>query len=138
MGELVVFDPALGRSEEKGVVQRIPGFGQKVEPIIRDGLVDGSWPRFLHPYPLSEKYFLVSCKPTPNANWGIYLVDTFDNFVLLAEQPGYAMLEPVPLRKTATPPVIPDRVDLATRQGGGAYFRHLCRRGHARRSARAP
>ena len=38
MGELVVFDPALGRFEEQGVVQRIPGFGQKVEPIIRDRL----------------------------------------------------------------------------------------------------
>ncbi|MGA2254908.1 MAG: SUMF1/EgtB/PvdO family nonheme iron enzyme [Thermoguttaceae bacterium] len=44
--------------------------------------------------------------------WGIYLVDTFDNFVLLKEEPGYAMLEPVPLRKTVTPPAIPDRVDL--------------------------
>ncbi len=116
MGELVVFDPALGRFEEKGAVQRIPGFGQKIEPIIRDGLVEGSWPKFLHPYPLSEKYFLVSCKPTPSSHWGIYLVDTFDNFVLLTEEPGYAMLEPVPLRKTAAPPVIPDRVDLATDQ----------------------
>ena len=114
MGELVVFDPALGRFEEQGAVQRIPGFGQKVDPIIRDGLVEGSWPKFLHPYPLSEKYFLVSCKPTPSADWGIYLVDAFDNRVLLVEEPGYAMLEPLPLRKTATPPVIPDRVDLKT------------------------
>jgi len=112
MGELVVFDPALGRFEEKGAVQRIPGFGLKIEPIIRDGLVEDSWPKFLHPFPLSEKYFLVSCKPTPSANWGIYLVDTFDNFVLLKEEPGYAMLEPVPFRRTVAPPVIPDRVDL--------------------------
>jgi len=112
MGELIVFDPSLGRFEEKGVVQRIPGFGQKVEPIIRDGLVEDSWPKFLHPYPLSEKHFLVSCKPAPSAPWGIYLIDTFDNFVLLKEEPGYAMLEPVPLRKTVVPPVVPDRVDL--------------------------
>ena len=112
MGELVVFDPALGRGEEKGAVQRIPGFGKKVEAVIRDGLVEGSWPKFLHPYPLGEKHFLVSCKPTPSAAWGIYLVDTFDNFVLLAEEPGYALLEPLPLRKTAVPPVIPDRVNL--------------------------
>jgi formylglycine-generating enzyme required for sulfatase activity len=116
MGELVIFDPAKGRFEEQGAIQRIPGFEKKVEPIIRDGLVEDSWPRFLHPYPLSEKYFLVSCKPTPNAPWGIYLVDTFDNFVLLADEPGYAMLEPVPLRKTATPPVIPDRVNLTSDQ----------------------
>ncbi len=63
MGELIVFDPAKGRFEADGAVQRIPGNGQEVKPTIADGLVDGSWPKFLHPYPLSDKYFLVSCKP---------------------------------------------------------------------------
>ena len=111
MGELVLFDPAAGRHEAQGAVQRIPGRGKKVEPIIRDTLVDGSWPRFLHPYPLSEKHFLVSCQPTPQSNWGLYLVDTFDNMVLIHEEPGYAMLEPLPLRPTPRPPVIPDKVD---------------------------
>ncbi len=109
MGELIVFDPAEGRHEVSGVVQRIPGYGKKVEPIIRDRLVNGSWPRFLHPYPLSEKYYLVSCKPTPRSHWGIYLVDVFDNMLLLHEEPGYALLEPVPFRKTPRPPVIPDK-----------------------------
>ena len=52
MGELVVFDPALGRHEAGGAVQRIPGRGQRVAPTIRDALVDDSWPKFLHPYPL--------------------------------------------------------------------------------------
>ena len=92
MGELVLFDPAQGRREADGVVQRIPGHGQKVEPVIADGLVEGSWPKFLHPYPLSDKYFLVSCKPTPQSEWGIYLVDVFDNLVLLREEPGYALV----------------------------------------------
>ena len=121
MGELVIFDPALGRRENEGAVQRIPGYGRKVEAIITDGLVEGSWPKFLHPFPLSEKYVLVSCKPTPQAPWGIYLVDVFDNFVRLAEQPGYALFEPVPVRKTATPPVIPDQVDLK-RQDAVVYL----------------
>ena len=115
MGELVVFDPALGRHEAGGAVQRIPGRGQRVEPIIRDTLVDDSWPKFLHPYPLSQKQFLVACQPTPQSVWGIYLVDTFDNMVLLAEEPGYAQFEPVPLRSTQSPPVIPDQVDLNRR-----------------------
>ncbi len=70
MGELVIFDPAKGRHEADGAVQRIPGYGKRVEPIIRDRLVDGSWPKFLHPYPLSDKYFLVSCQPTPNVAVG--------------------------------------------------------------------
>ncbi|MCX6930029.1 MAG: hypothetical protein NT154_43470, partial [Verrucomicrobia bacterium] len=113
MGELVVFDPAKGRFEADGVVQRIPGNRQKVEPIIRDGLVEGSWPKFLHPMPLSEKYFLVSSQPTPQSKWGIYLVDTFDNMTLIKEEAGYVLFEPIPLHKTTRPPVIPDRIDLA-------------------------
>jgi formylglycine-generating enzyme required for sulfatase activity len=110
-GELVVFDPALGRQEADGVVQRIPGYGKEVEPVILDGLITASWPRFLHPYPLDEHYFIVSCKPTKGASWGVYLVDTFDNFVLLHQEPGWAMLEPTPLRATERPPVVPDSVD---------------------------
>jgi len=113
MGELVIFDPARGRHEATGAVQRIPGYGKRVEPILQDGLVARSWPRFLHPYPLSDRYYLVSCKPTRESLWGVYLVDGFDNFVLLREEPGYAMLEPIPLRKTRTPPVIADKVDLS-------------------------
>jgi len=112
MGELVIFDPELGRREADGVVQRIPGYGKKVEPVIADNLVDNSWPKFLHPYPLSVKYFLVSAKPTPQSLWGIYLVDVFDNMLLLAEQPGQVLFEPVVVRKTPRPPVIPTKVDL--------------------------
>ena len=92
MGELVIFDPALGRREAEPAVQRIPGYGKKVEAVIRDGLTINSWPKFLHPYPLSQRYFLVACKPTPQALWGIYLVDIFDNFVLIHEVPSYACL----------------------------------------------
>jgi formylglycine-generating enzyme required for sulfatase activity len=112
VGELVVFDPALGRTSTEGVVQRIPGYGQKIQPIIEDKLTLDSWPKFLHPWPLSEKYFLVSCKPQPNDLWGIYLVDIFDNIVLVKEVEDYALLEPIPLRKIWRPPVIVDRVDL--------------------------
>ncbi|NLX97315.1 MAG: hypothetical protein GXY83_14180, partial [Rhodopirellula sp.] len=117
MGELVVFDPALGRREAEGAIQRIPGRGRKVEAKIEDNLVDGSWPKFLHPFPLSEKYFLVAAQPTAESNWGIYLVDTFDNMVLIKEEPGYALLEPIPLRKTKRPPILPDRVNLASDEG---------------------
>ena len=113
MGELVVFDPAAGRREDTGAVQRIPGHGKKVEMLIRDGLTRDSWPKFLHPYPLSENHFLVSCKPSPQAPWGLYLVDTFDNFVLLKEDPAHALFEPIPLRATTPPQLIPDKVNLA-------------------------
>ena len=112
MGELVLFDAARGRYEADGAVQRIPGFGKKIEPVIRDGLTGGSWPKFLHPYPLSDKYFLVSCKPTPGSRWGLYLVDVFDNMTLIKESDTHALLEPLPLRATPRPPVIAPKVDL--------------------------
>ncbi len=112
MGELVLFDPAQGRQEADGAVQRIPERDKPVKPILVDGLVRGSWPKFLHPYPLSEKYLIVSAKPAPQSRWGVYLVDTFDNMTLIKEVPGYALLEPLPLRATPRPPVIADKVDL--------------------------
>ncbi len=111
MGELVVFDPSKGRKEADGVVQRIPGYGQKVEPIIEDQLVDNSWPKFLFPAPLDENYYLVSCQMDSQSPWGLYLVDTFDNLLLLREEPGYFLLEPTPVVKRPTPPVLAPRVD---------------------------
>ena len=112
MGELVLFDLTSGRQENSGAVQRIPGYGKPVEDKIQDQLASDSWPKSLHPLPIADKYFLVASQPRNNANWGIYLVDVFDNRVLLREEPGYAFLEPIPLKKTPTPPIIPDKVKL--------------------------
>ncbi len=111
MGELVLFDAARGHHEADGAIQRIPGRGLPVEPLIEDQLVDNSWPKFLHPYPLNDKYFLVAAQPTVHSRWGIYLADVFDNLVLLAESDDYALFEPIPLRPTARPPILPDQVD---------------------------
>ena len=111
MGELVIFDPAKGRREAAGAVQRIPGHGEVVEAVVRDRLVDESWPRFLHPWPLNEHYFIVSCQPKPEALWGLYLVDRFDNMLLLREEAGQALLEPTPLMRREAPPALPDRID---------------------------
>lgn len=110
MGELVLFDTARGHQEADGALQRIPGYGKRVKPILRDELVKTSWPKFLHPWPLSDKYFLVSAQPSAASNWGIYLVDIFDNMLLLKESPGDAMFEPIPLRPTKQPPSLPSRV----------------------------
>ncbi len=129
MGEMILLDPAKGRHEASGAIQRIPGYGKKVEPIIRDQLVNASWPKMLHPFPLGDhetgegagKYFLVSCKPTPSDEWAIYLVDIFDNMLLLKEVPGYALFEPVPVQKVPTPRIVPEKVDL-TRDDAVVYL----------------
>jgi len=123
IGETVVFDPAAGQGIA-GVVQRVPGYGQAVVPAIEDKLTLASWPKTVHPLPLSEKYFLVSAKPRPDDLWGIYLMDVFDNLLLLMEVEGQALVEPIPLRATRRPPVLVDRVD-PTRQDALVYLQDV-------------
>lgn len=110
-GRLLILDPTTGRKDGEGIVQEIPGRGKRVDPIVRDRLVDGVWPQFLMPSPLNEKYVLVSCKPSANALWGIYLVDVFDNMTLVCELEDCALLDPIPIMKSPRPPCIPDRID---------------------------
>jgi formylglycine-generating enzyme required for sulfatase activity/Tol biopolymer transport system component len=121
MGRLVLLDISRGWHDANGIVREIPRRGQHIKIEIRDNLVDNDWPKFLHPYPLSDKYFLVSCWMDRKSQWGIYLADVFDNLVLIREEPGYALLEPIPLKKTFRPSVIPDRVD-PTRNDATVYL----------------
>ena len=111
-GRLLILDPSKGRHEADGVVAEIPHRGRKVEPIIRDRLPDGVWPMFMNPYPLSDKYFLVSMKASPDALWGLYLVDVFNNMTLLYEAEGEAVIEVIPFKSQEKPQIIPDRIDL--------------------------
>ncbi len=111
VGDLVIFDPMKGRKEASGAVQRIPGWGKKVEPIACDLPIAQNWPKFLHPFPVSETTFLTSCKRSASAPWEICLVDVFDNIVPIVSEPGVAALEPIPLRETERQPILPDRVD---------------------------
>ena len=123
MGELVLFDVQQGRKETQGAVERICGYPKKVESrtdpkyhstLWGDNIADESWPKYLHPFPLSEDYYLVAAQPDRNALWGLYLVDRFDNMYLLAENENFACFEPTPWRETERPPVIQDRVDLSS------------------------
>lgn len=100
MGELFLIDPARGVSGRSGMVQKIPGYGKDFSTPILDHATATSWPKFAYPWPLSGKYFLVSMKPSPEAEFGIYLVDVWDNLVLIHETKDYALLEPVPLQPT--------------------------------------
>ncbi len=122
MGEMHILDPALGTQEADGSVQQIPGYGKKVEPIIRDNLVGSSWPKFITPYPLGTgpqadgagTYFLATVKRQDKAPWQLCLVDIFDNITPILEG-DYAM--PVPVLARSKPPVIPSAVDVAKKTG---------------------
>ncbi len=113
-GELFLFDAAKGQHETSGVLQRIAPALATPSTLgeIKDHLVDASWPKFLHPYPISEQAYLVSCQMSPRSTWGIYLVDKFNNLTLIANDTKQAIFEPVPFKQRPVPPVIPDKVDL--------------------------
>ncbi len=121
MGQLVVVDINRGWHEAEGLCTRISGKGDPIRPVVKDRLVDEDLPKFLTPFPLSDKYFLVSCQREPGGPWGIYLADVFDNLLLIKEVPGFSLFEPVPVKRRPRPHVIPDTVDLK-RRGGVVYL----------------
>jgi len=116
VGELLLLDPARGRHEAAGAVQRIPGYGKPVPPIIRDNLVGESWPKFASPWPLAEpgtnrgagRYFLASVQRDSLSSWDLCLVDVFDNITPILAG-GY--VTPIPLRPRPMPPVVPSQLD---------------------------
>jgi formylglycine-generating enzyme required for sulfatase activity len=113
MGKMILFDTALGQHETEGVVQVIPRPDETIEPIFVDRLYNNTEDTTLFPYPLSDKYFLVTMKPKQNSLFGVYLVDIFGNATLLYEEEDHILIDPMPLASRECPPTIPDRIDLA-------------------------
>ena len=109
-GRLILFDPSMGRKETKGMIQEMPFSKREIIPLIKDELVNGVWPQFIKPYPIDDKYFLVTAKLTPESLWGIYLIDIYDNMTLVAEYEGEGLINPIIVNKRPTPPIIPDRI----------------------------
>jgi hypothetical protein len=68
-------------------------------------------PFYSDPYPLSDKFFLVSCNPDQRYNdqaaYGIHLLDAFGNRVPIYDDPEISCWQPMPLRPRPTPPVLP-------------------------------
>ena len=136
-GRLMLIDPALGRNypfkykpEDKiwgdpgskinihpevlpkeitGCVQEFPGWGKDVVGNVYDNQGGGQKYTYGTPWPLSEKYFLVSMKGFSGNKWNLVLVDKFDNMTLVYEDPMYDIFEPMPFVKREKPPVLVDR-----------------------------
>ncbi len=115
-GRLILFDPAKARKGVAGMLQEIPHRNRPIVEEVKDRLVDGVWPQFIKPSPLNDTYFLVTAKLDKNDLWGIYLVDKFDNVTCLHKMEGEGYISPIAVRKTVTPPAIPDRVKLDDKQ----------------------
>lgn len=117
-GKPIAITPEILPAEKTGFVQLIPGYGQPVAGTVCDAAVTDVYLKqhpslATHPYPLSDKYFLVSMKPDDDSLWGIYLVDIFDNATLIYEEEDAAFFEPQLFLPRQRPPVIPDRVNMA-------------------------
>jgi hypothetical protein len=126
-GYLTVLDPAISHYEADGITYMLPpGRGKGITAARSDAYNHAKYPAAIHPFPLSDRYFLVACRPTWDRPFGIYLTDVFDNMVLIHEDAEYALFEPIPLTKRPIPPVIPDSVDL-TRRDATVYIADIYR-----------
>jgi hypothetical protein len=79
---------------------------------VGDGWVRNlNGPVYMDPYPLSEKFFLVSHNPDKPWNdvraYGLYMIDEFGNHVLVYKDQEFSSWQPMPLRPRQRPPVIP-------------------------------
>ena len=140
-GRLVLINPALGRkyplryrpkdkvwgkenstinihpdvlpASVTGCVQEIPGWGRDVVGNVYDNQGGGQKYTFQTPWPLSDKYFLVSLKGftrrAGGGGWALCLVDVFDNMTTIYADQKHGIFEPIPLAVRKTPPVLVDR-----------------------------
>ncbi len=105
--------PDILPAEKTGFIQEIPGFGKDVVGNVVDNQADGLKYNFIHPHPIGKNYILVSCQITGSPEYGLYLVDRFDNMTEIARlKDGDGIFEPIPLTETPTPRTIPDQVEL--------------------------
>lgn len=105
-GPIVIFDVSKGRHEVEGVVQMLTARGKKVHPLVLDHLGKAYSPHFISTYPIDGSFFLATRGGRGSA---VCLIDVFDNVVPLAKGMYY---DPVPLRPTPTPHVLPDRLNV--------------------------
>ena len=108
-GSLIICDPRIPDDDALAPVKRItPDVGF---PESQQGSqVYGT------PWPLSEDYYLCVYDAGmrrgakhKRGNYGIYLVDTFGNKILIYRDPKVASLSPMPLRPRKTPPIVPEK-----------------------------
>ncbi len=112
-GRLFMFDPAISRNSTDAMIHEFPFKDRELEVVVKDQLVTGVFPQFIKPFPIDNETMLVTGKMSADGLWGLYLVDTDDNLVLLKEYEGEGMIHATPIRKVVAPPVIPDKIDLS-------------------------
>lgn len=118
IGQALLLDPGKSKRTPESMVSLTPnvktrglrGLYQQRNGVLREDLFG---PFYADPYPLSDKFFLVSCNPDQRYNdqdaYGIYLLDSFGNRVPIYDDPEMSCWLPMPLRPRKVPPVLPSQ-----------------------------
>ncbi|MGD0091281.1 MAG: discoidin domain-containing protein [Planctomycetota bacterium] len=117
-GPVVLIDPTAGINNPAGIGIVTPGVrppegGMSGVPVPEGGVPDAGG-FYMTPWPLSEKYFLVSYNygaQSDPVGYGLYLIDVFGNKELLYRDPAISCFMPMPLRPRPKPPVIAGTAD---------------------------
>ncbi len=118
---------AVPRKRGPGPEELARAGGRHEEARHARGTAPLAGPLLQAPYPLSEKYFLVSYsfdaligEPSPNpANmFGLYLVDAFGNKELLYRDLNFCSLWPMPVRPRPLPDAVPSLVEPSDKPEG--------------------
>lgn len=108
-GSVVMLDPDVHNNDHRAI--------QRLTPQIRFPEAEGrisQW--YCSPWPLSEKYFLISYSPLPLAfepapqpanGLGLYVLDAFGNREVIYRDSHIGSTSPIPLRQRTAPPVLP-------------------------------
>ncbi|MFW6061477.1 MAG: hypothetical protein ACOC93_01590 [Planctomycetota bacterium] len=100
-GSLVLLDPDIEDDDACSQLQRI------TPDVAFPESQGGRW-AFATPWPLSEDFYLATYKPNQEGlNFGLYLVDSFGNRLLLYRDEKLHCQSAMPLRPRPRPPVLP-------------------------------
>ena len=122
-GALAIIDQRLGLDGQEPVVRTWPpeakGMVRSGGPFDCDEFAHRVKTKYEDPWPLSDKYFLVSRMTGQGEQMGIYLLDVFGNEVLLhTEGPG--CYDPMPLAERRRPPAMASMREFTS--GSGRFY----------------
>ena len=110
-GTVIVIDTSIDDNGEEAITRVTPETGY---PETRG--VGWPSPHYSHPYPINDKFFLVSRADHPVEHQGvvpkingrgIYLIDIFGGRELIYEDADMASVSPIPIKPKRRPSVIP-------------------------------
>ncbi len=117
-GPVVVVTPSVAMNDPAAIRIVTPGVhppeGGMSGTAVDEGGVDDHGGFYMHPWPLSDRHFLVSyCygSQTDPTGYALYLIDAFGTKELLYRSNEISCFHPMPLRPRPRPPILPDATD---------------------------